>query len=48
MINQQQNEISLARVLASFLVGESQAWNFVKHRIGWINSSARTNLKQGY
>jgi hypothetical protein len=31
---QQQNAISLARVLASSLVGDSQVWNLVKHRPG--------------
>lgn len=34
-MNQRQNAISLARVLASSLVGESQVWNLVKHRPGW-------------
>jgi hypothetical protein len=33
-MTQQQNAISLARVLASSLVGESQAWILVKHRVG--------------
>jgi len=33
-MNQQLNAISLAHVLASSLVGESQVWNLVKHRLG--------------
>ena len=33
-MNQQQNAISLARVLASSLVGGSQVWSLVKHRPG--------------
>ncbi len=34
-MNQKQNAISLARVLAFPLFGESQAWNLVKHQPGW-------------
>ena len=36
-MNQQQNAISLARVFASSLVGESQVWNLAKHRQGWMS-----------
>jgi len=43
-MNQLQNAISLARVLAVSLVGESQAWNLVKHRPGRRNLSMNDAL----
>jgi hypothetical protein len=43
-MNQQQNAISLASVSAVSLVGESQAVNLVKHRLG-SNNRAFTNSK---
>jgi len=35
IMNQQQDAASFASVLAVSLVGKFQAWNLVKHRLGW-------------